>query len=55
MLIYGLAIFAFFFNNSIQFDKTYIIRKLLNNKAYNGICATYMDAKFASGICADFV
>jgi hypothetical protein len=33
MLIYGLAIFAFYFNNNTQNGKANFIRKLLNNKA----------------------
>ena len=50
MLIYGLAILSYLFNNSIQFGKTYFIRNLLNNKAYCVIYAKYLDAKFASRI-----
>ncbi len=55
MLGICLAIFTYLFNNSIQFDKTYFIRKLLNNKAYKAIYAKYRDANSASEICSYLV
>ena len=43
-----LAILPYLFNNSNQFDKTYFIRNLLNNKGFNAIYVDYYDADFAS-------
>ncbi len=50
MLIIRLAILAYVFNNSIQFDKTYFIHQILNNRAYNVIYGDYLDANSASRI-----
>ena len=49
-----LAILPYLFNNSIQFDKTYFIRKLLNNMTNNAICVEHVDVNFASGILMYF-
>ena len=46
----SLAILPYLFNNNNQFDKTYFISKLLNNKVFNAICVYYRDANFASRI-----
>lgn len=54
MLIICLAILSCLFNNNNQFDKTYFIRNLLNNKVFNAICVDYYDADFASGISVYF-
>jgi hypothetical protein len=48
MLIYGLAIVTYLFNNNTQIGKTYFIRKLLNSKGYKAIYADCIDADFAS-------
>ena len=45
-----LAILSYLFNNNNQFDKTYFISKLLNNKGFNPIYVYYRDANSASRI-----
>lgn len=48
MLIIYLAFLHYLFNNSLQNDKIYIIRNLLNNNAYNAIYVDYRDVKSES-------
>ena len=51
MLMFGVAILPYLFNNNIQNGKTDFICQLLNNKGYKAIYVGYRDANSASIIC----